>query len=219
MVGFAIDPATDTFVPITVEIIIYVKSKDTIEDALSNIALICNNSIAAELDRNRATPAYLPLDNWPRVLTSYNAYHNEASIYWYTLPANNHIAYEIEPTEMQDGFFFMMNVPNVDYNTYRDYKRVCTQASPIAYWDFNNVWDREYLYLHASFVQYTNAQFLGEGGEWYPKPSKIYDFNTSSGGQFWVQVSFDGFRFVKLPHEHWKISLAFLANDKNYQAN
>jgi hypothetical protein len=218
MLGFAISPLTDTFVDIRFELNIVIKTTDTIEDALSTIALTGNNAIQDQLRNKVGIATYQPWADWPKIVPTYNAFHNEAYINWLTTPATNHIAYEIEPTVMDPDFFYMFNVPNVDFNTYLGYKRVCTQASPWAFWYFENVWDRRFLYIHASFVQYTNAQLLGEAGEWYPKPSKIYEFNTSSGGQFWVAVSFDGFSIVKLPYEHWKISLAFIANDKNYQS-
>ena len=45
---------------------------------------------------------------------------------------------------------------------------------------FNNVWNRESLFVHASFVNGTSFQVLGKSGEFYPKPSKMYRFNGNS---------------------------------------
>jgi anthranilate synthase/phosphoribosyltransferase len=84
-------------------------------------------------------------------------------------------------------------------------------------WDFLNVWDRENLFIHASFVTYTSRQYLGRGGEFYYKPSKIYYFGNSSQ-QFYLWVSFNGIDKVKLYYENFIIELALLLDSKHYQS-
>jgi hypothetical protein len=84
-------------------------------------------------------------------------------------------------------------------------------------WVFNDVWNREELFLHASFVTYTAFQYLGRGGEFYTKPSKIYDFNFGQQ-QFWIQLSFDGSSLKKVYYENFIIELSLLLDSKNYQS-
>ena len=40
---------------------------------------------------------------------------------------------------------------------------------------FNNVWNREAIFVHASFVNTNSFGVLGQSGEFYPKPSKCID--------------------------------------------
>ena len=46
--------------------------------------------------------------------------------------------------------------------------------------EFQNVWNRESLFVHASFVNGTSFQVLSKNGEFYTKPSKMYRFNGNS---------------------------------------
>jgi hypothetical protein len=89
--------------------------------------------------------------------------------------------------------------------------------TPAFGWIFNNVWDRRDLYIHASFVNYTSFGYLGRDGEFYPKPSKIYDFAWQPM-QFYFQVSFDGMSPVALPYENFEVELSFIIDTKKYQS-
>jgi hypothetical protein len=60
--------------------------------------------------------------------------------------------------------------------------------------------------------------YLGRGGEFYTKPSKIYPFTSNGGDSFWVQPSFDGRTLNKLPYENFIIELALIVNSKRYQS-
>jgi hypothetical protein len=42
--------------------------------------------------------------------------------------------------------------------------------------NFNHIWNREFLFVHASFVNGTTFNYLGRTGEFYTKPSKMYRF-------------------------------------------
>ena len=82
---------------------------------------------------------------------------------------------------------------------------------------FNDVWNREFLFVHASFVNGTSFNYLGRSGEFYPKPSKMYRFGGSSQ-QFYFELSYDGRNPCKKRIGAFCIDLAFIYHDKDYQA-
>ena len=82
---------------------------------------------------------------------------------------------------------------------------------------FSNVWNREFCFVHASFVNGTSFNYLGRSGEFYPKPSKMYRFGGSSQ-QFYFELSFDGRTPIKHTLGNFCIDLAFIYHDKDYQA-
>jgi hypothetical protein len=92
-------------------------------------------------------------------------------------------------------------------------------AAPPATWDFKGVWDRkvEHLFFHASFVNHTQFNYLGQSGDFYPKPSKIYTAdNLPMDFYFWV--SLDGMNPISLPYEDFLVELAFIIDSDNYQS-
>ena len=82
---------------------------------------------------------------------------------------------------------------------------------------FDNVWNREFLFVHASFVNGTSFNYLGRSGEFYPKPSKMYRFGGSSQ-QFYFELSYDGRTPIQHTLGNFCIDLAFIYHDKDYQA-
>jgi hypothetical protein len=81
---------------------------------------------------------------------------------------------------------------------------------------FNNVWNRKVLFLHASFVSDTTAGYLGRGGEFYPKPSKMYKHDNSP--HFFIETSFDGYNKVPLYWENWILELTLIHDAEEYQS-
>jgi hypothetical protein len=91
--------------------------------------------------------------------------------------------------------------------------------NPTLAWQFPNVWDRysEHIFFHASFVNHTQFNYLGQHLDFYPKPSKIYAAdNLPSECYFWL--SFDGITPVTLPFENFLIELAFIIDSQDYQS-
>ena len=84
-------------------------------------------------------------------------------------------------------------------------------------YDFPGVWNREFLFVHASFVNGTSFNYLGRSGEFYTKPSKMYKFGGSSQ-QFYFELSFDGIHPVKDKIGVFCIDLAYIYHDRDYQA-
>ena len=80
-----------------------------------------------------------------------------------------------------------------------------------------DVWNREFLFLHASFVNGTSFNYLGRSGEFYPKPSKMYQAAPSSQ-QFYFEISFNGRTPVKFKHVSFIVDLAYIYYDKDYKA-
>ena len=91
------------------------------------------------------------------------------------------------------------------------------EADGTMYYEFENVWNREFCFVHASFVNGTSFNYLGRSGEFYPKPSKMYRFGGSSQ-QFYFELSYDGRTPIKYPLGNFCIDLAFIYHDKDYQA-
>ena len=83
--------------------------------------------------------------------------------------------------------------------------------------DFNNVWNRESLFVHASFVNGTSFQVLGRSGEFYPKPSKMYRFNGNSP-DFYFELSYDGIHPIQHKFARFIVQLAYIYNDADYMA-
>jgi hypothetical protein len=81
---------------------------------------------------------------------------------------------------------------------------------------FPNVWDRKTLFLHASFVTDTTAGYLGRGGEFYPKPSKMYRHGNYA--DFFVETSLDGYHKVPMPYENWIVELSLILDADEYQS-
>ena len=84
-------------------------------------------------------------------------------------------------------------------------------------YDFANVWNREFLFVHASFVNGASFNYLGRSGEFYPKPSKMSRFGGSSQ-QFYFELSYNGRTPIKDRMGVFTIDLAFIYHDKDYQA-
>ena len=82
---------------------------------------------------------------------------------------------------------------------------------------FNHIWNREFLFVHASFVNGTSFNYLGRSGEFYTKPSKMYRFGGAPQ-QFYFELSFDGRNPIRERFGEFCIDLAFIYHDKDYQA-
>jgi hypothetical protein len=104
-----------------------------------------------------------------------------------------------------DDFWKMMNTP----------KQSTVESDDKGLIQFKNVWDRKTLFLHASFVANTTAGYLGRGGEFYPKPSKMYRTDTQ---EFHIETSLDGYHPVPLPYENWILELALIVDAEEYQS-
>lgn len=83
--------------------------------------------------------------------------------------------------------------------------------------NFENVWNRESLFVHASFVNGTSFQVLGKNGEFYTKPSKMYRFNGNSP-DFYFELSYDGIHPIPHKFARFVVQLAYIYNDADYMA-
>ena len=84
-------------------------------------------------------------------------------------------------------------------------------------YEFKNVWNRQWLFVHASFVNGTSFQFLGKNGEFYPKPSKMYRFNGNSP-DFYFELSYDGIHPLQHRFARFAVQLTYIYNDADYMA-
>jgi hypothetical protein len=87
---------------------------------------------------------------------------------------------------------------------------------PHTWLNYANVWNRWELFIHSSFVVYTSYGYLGRSGEFYTKPSKIYDF-TYDTRLFYFQISFDGFKPVNLLYENFIVELSLILDSRRFE--
>jgi hypothetical protein len=175
-----------------------------IEECLSAVTSAINNDIA------RLKPD--EQGKWPTLYWYYDRTEHRASLELKTPATGTFTAFiQVIDGRLEDywEFFNVMppaGGPAASYGFTMDAKN-----------GFPNVWDRRDLYIHASFVNYTAYGYLGRDGEFYPKPSKIYQFDFQPM-QFYFEVSFDGMRPVVLPYEKFEVELSFIIDDKKYQS-
>jgi hypothetical protein len=193
----------------------HIEASNTITDALSIICLTLNNRINAVL-KEGGTAKYGNTDEYLRVIYVYNNDISKVRFIWapYAIPYASDFTLDCGTVDV--GFSQLLNVnPFINpAKLHIDFPAGETSKE----WAFPNVWNRKNLFIHASFVTYTAYHYLGRSGEFYTKPSKIYDFNFGQQ-QFWVQTSFDGANFVELPYENFIIELALILDARNYQSN
>ena len=84
-------------------------------------------------------------------------------------------------------------------------------------YEMPGMWNREFLFVHASFVNGTSFSYLGRSGEFYPKPSKMYKFAGGSN-RFYFELSYDGRTPIRDKVADFCIDLAYIYYDKNYNA-
>ena len=75
---------------------------------------------------------------------------------------------------------------------------------------FKEVWDREILQVHASFSD-NNRSFIGLNGDFYEKPSVLYEPPTNASN-FSVYFTTDGHHRILLRHCKFFIGLCFIRN-------
>lgn len=79
---------------------------------------------------------------------------------------------------------------------------------------YNNVWNREYFFVHASFMNLIQYNQLGRTGEIYPKPTKLTKYTSSIPDiEFWVSVN--GIDPFILIDQDFEIVLALAATLNN----
>ena len=80
---------------------------------------------------------------------------------------------------------------------------------------FDNVWNRRYCFIHASFVSGTSFNYLGRSGDFYPKPSKIYKA-TNNTTDFTLSISFNGYQPIRTNEISFIVELAYIYTTGEY---
>ena len=124
--------------------------------------------------------------------------------------------YNLTISNMNDDFYTLFNIDYHEASELPFEQATAVEDGTIEY-EFKNVWNREFCFVHASFVNGTSFNYLGRSGEFYTKPSKMYRFGGSSQ-QFYFELSFDGRTPIEFPLGQFCIDLAFIYHDKDYQA-
>ena len=121
--------------------------------------------------------------------------------------------FSIRIRALNDDAKKFFNVKETDLNT----TAATHGADGTLRYDFTDMWNREFLFVHASFVNGTSFSYLGRSGEFYPKPSKMYKFAGGSN-RFYFELSYDGRTPIRDKVADFCIDLAYIYYDKNYNA-
>ena len=79
---------------------------------------------------------------------------------------------------------------------------------------FSNVWNREYFFVHASYMNLVQYNQLGRSGEIYPKPTKLTRYSSSIPDiEFWT--SLNGVDPFVLHDQDFEVDLALAATLNN----
>jgi hypothetical protein len=213
------DPAPEEDVLISALTHIYINCEWTIDQALSTICQTVNNSIIDDLKKVLPPLTEEDIYNWPKLRYTYEPLNSEAKLIWIgdwdiTSYVNK---YEIFQIDIDNDFFKLMNCYPIPDKDQKMNITLLNNQPCIGEIIFSNVWNRSDLFIHASFVHYSSFNYLGRGGEFYYKPSKIFQFVEGSS-QFSINVSFDGCHYVPLPYENFIIELSFIVNTQHYQS-
>lgn len=186
------------------------------QSSYSVLQEICR-SVNAVIARNGKSPWASSPEKTIELVPQFNYTDSQAKIdinrvYDNSGGETHYFSFEIYELNKDAEEFF--NVKNANLPVYQEATK---QADGTKNYTFNDVWNREFLFVHASFVNGTSFNYLGRSGEFYPKPSKMYHFGGSSQ-QFYFELSFDGRNPVKKKIGVFCVDLAFIYHDKDYQA-
>jgi hypothetical protein len=195
--------------------LIHVRPTEDIETAMSNIVLTINREIRKQITNH---PTYLFPEDWVNIRYDFNEDDRAASMSWFSDREEGTRTHEfmIRVNTIDEDFGYLFNRENFGWNQLDI--SLNGEVDAWAWFEYPNVWDRRELFIHASFVTYTSFQYLGRTGEFYTKPSKIYDFHDSSSRLFYFQVSFDGMNIVNLFYENFIVELSLILDSRRYQS-
>jgi hypothetical protein len=111
-------------------------------------------------------------------------------------------------TFVNDDFFKLFNIPLKDKARLADGSVTAYSIAVI------RPRERQDLFLHASFVGNTTANYLGRSGEFYPSPSKMYPDDGQS--YFYIETSIDGYNRIPLEYDNWILELTFIIDSEEY---
>ena len=169
---------------------------------------ICQNGARKFLTHPEKTAFIKPIYNYETSTATFELHR----VYDNSEGETHYFSFEVYDLNKDAQYFF--RTKNAELPGYTP----ATNASDgTVKYEFSNVWNREFLFVHASFVNGTSFNYLGRSGEFYTKPSKMYRFGGSSQ-QFYFELSYDGKTPIKDRIGVFTIDLAFIYHDKDYQA-
>jgi hypothetical protein len=77
---------------------------------------------------------------------------------------------------------------------------------------FRGVWNRSRIFFHSNFST-TKRQYLGMSGDFWPKPSKLFNHNYGMS-DFNIWFTTDGINRILPKHSAFIIELVFIANSE-----
>jgi hypothetical protein len=177
-----------------------ITSKMDIYEAIGLIVYKTNERIA-DFMKQHADP------NWPRMAGGYNS--DTGSVFFHFQPTGAAGAAQFTIVlhgATDDGFFNLMNcAPGVVH--WSD-PVMLPQIIKLTY---PNVWNRQDLYFHGSFVNHTAFNYLGKAGDFYMEPNKLFKADNSTQ-EFFLEVSLDGMTPVDLPYEDFEVELSLIVD-------
>ena len=201
---------------------------DDIETIMSTMCYYINNFIKSDL-KSKSHPEYaFTLQYW------YDSATNKAQFYD-VLSDISEDGLSLDWTDATVDFTFhwvnkdflstFNDKPETDWASYK-HKQISSDFFEeeddetiynVTYYEFENVWNRKFCFIHASFVTGTSFQYLGRSGDFYPKPSKMYQF-TGNSTDFTLAVSYDGRVPVKTDEIDFIVELAYIYTTGEYMA-
>ena len=140
----------------------------------------------------------------------YNTQTNKLSL-WFVDSMNNNCEFNI--TDDNDtfllysnnlaGFLMFLNQPDSD-NMFDYLKEVGTEKV------FNEVWNRDELYVHASFST-SRRHFIGKCGDFYQNLTLLYPPPTNES-TFFIRFTTNGIKNILLRHCSFNIQLCYIVN-------
>lgn len=88
-------------------------------------------------------------------------------------------------------------------------KKMLEQAD-VQYKEFNDVWNRDLLYFHASFST-SRRQFIGKRGDFYQNLTLLYPPPTNES-TFYIRFSSNGIKHILLRYCDFDVQLCYIVN-------
>jgi hypothetical protein len=178
-----------------------ITSKMDIYEAISIIVFKVNEEIASII--NEAGDI-----NWLRLVAGYD--HDTGDVWFGFRPLGEAAIAQFEVdihVDTNDSFYHLMNCKDVGGAHWN-------RTEESIFLAFHNVWNRQDLYFHGSFVNHTAFNYLGKAGDFYPEPNKLYKADNITQ-EFFLEVSLDGMTPVDLPYENFDVELTLIVDTES----
>lgn len=139
----------------------------------------------------------------------------------YNYDADNNLVFNVVDENDEKQQFIIESSRGEDSEEIKDFLKFLNQSTTNSellnslanyslYKKFSNVWDRENLYVHASFST-AKRHYLGKRGEMHDKPNKLYPGPTNDT-TFYLRFTSNHIKNILPQHTDFTIELSFIVN-------